>query len=129
MLSCYNKTKPKEKEYFEEYLKGAVRKELASSFLAQLAKVNGADQRLSFLQKQGMTIKALMNTTDTYIHENLDKYLVSDEAFKAAGFGGALKDVKNMVFGMKAKAAPKKAAAKQDPKLEVPAANQGRVMS
>ena len=76
-----------------------------------------------------MNIKALMTTADTYIHENLDQHLVSDEAFKKAGFGGALKDVQTMVFGMKAKADPKKAAAKQDPKLEVPAASQGRVMS
>lgn len=129
VLSGYNKTKPEEKKHFESYLKGAVRKELASSFLAQLANTKGADQRLSFLRSQGTNIKALMDTADTYIHENLDKYLVSDEAFKAAGFGGALKDVKNMVFGMKAKAAPKKAAAKQNPKLEAPAANKGRAMS
>jgi hypothetical protein len=129
VLSGYDKTKPEEKKHFESYLKGAVRKELASSFLAQLAKVNGTDQRLTFLRSQGMNIKALMTTADTYIHKNLDKYLVSDEAFKAAGFGGALKDVKNMVFGMKAKAAPTKAAAKQDPKLKAPAANKGRAMS
>ena len=129
VLSAYNKTKPKEKKHFERYLKGAVRKELASSFLAQLAKVNGTDQRLTFLRSQGMNIKALMTTADTYIHENIDKYLVSDEAFKAAGFGGALKDVKKMVMGMKAKAAPTKAAAKQDPKLKAPAAKQGRSMS
>ena len=129
VLTKHKRTDPNEKDYLERYLKGAVHKELASSFLAQLAKVNGADQRLSFLQKQGMTIKALMNTADTYIHENLDKYLVSEEAFKKAGFGGALKDVKNMVLGMKAKAAPTKAAAKQDLQNEVSAANQGRVMS
>lgn len=129
VLSGHNRTKPKEKEYFEKYLRGAVRKELASSFLAQLAKVNGTDQRLTFLRSQGMNIKALMTTADTYIHKNLDKYLVSEEAFKKAGFGGALKDVQTMVFGMKAKAAPTKAAAKQDPKLKAPAANKGRAMS
>ena len=70
-----------------------------------------------------------MTTADTYIHENIDKYLVSDEAFKKASFGGALKDVKKMVLDMKAKADPKKAAAKQDPKHEAPTAKQGRSMS
>ena len=107
----------------------AVHKELASSFLAQLAKVNGTDQRLTFLRSQGMNIKALMTTADTYIHENLDKYLVSDEAFKKAGFGGALKDVQKMVLSMKAKADPTKAAAKQAPQINAPEVKQGRAMS
>ena len=129
VLTQYKRTEPKQKEYFERYLQGAVRKELASSFLTQLANTKGADQRLSFLRSQGMNIKALMTTADTYIHENIDKYLVSDEAFKKAGFGGALKDVKKMVLAMKAKSDPTKAAAKQNPKLEAPAANKGRSMS